>query len=165
MHPNQAGTDLKDVFHVAGDAPDPEGGRARGVAPGYQLTRAAQGHPMLHYKLSTGAEIILEADVYDVPDRYIYLLCPLCLARGRKNMLRIREGIKAFNYEPTASVPVFPGWTMEQMKHAFPNGAGGLLSVEAFACTWEEDPTLHRGGGFEKCGWKVSIEKNVVRDA
>lgn len=150
---------------MAGDAPDPEGGSARGVAPGYQLTKAAQGHPLLHYRLSTGQEIILEADVYDVPDRYIYLLCPACLARGRQNMLRIREGNKAFSYDPTAPVPVFPGWTMEQMKHAFKDGAGGVLSVEPFECTWEEEPDLSRGMGLEKCGWRVSIEKNVVRDA
>lgn len=149
---------------MAGDAPDPEGGAAHGVAPGYQLTRSAQGHPMLIYKLPTGVEIILEADVYDVPDRYIYLLCPLCLARGHKNMLRIREGVKAFSYDPAAPVPVFPGWTMDQMRNAFKNGAGGVLSVEPFECTWEEVPDLARGSGFQKCGWRVSIDKNVVRD-
>lgn len=158
-------TALKDVFHVAGDAPDPEGGRARGVAPGYELSQSAQGHPMLLYKLSTGQEIVLEADVYDVADKYIYLLCPLCLARGRKNMLRIREGIKAFRYDRLIDPPTFPGWSDEQMRHAFPRGLGGTLSVEPFECTWEESPELTRGGGFEKCGWRVSIEKNVVKDA
>lgn len=160
------GNNLKDVFHVAGDAPDPEGTGLRGVAPGYDLTKSAVGHPKLLYKLPTGEEIVLEADVYDGPDgRYIYLLCPRCLASGRNNQLRIRAGIKQFSYERGERVPLFPGWSREQMKHAFPNGAGGLLSVEPFRCTWEEAPDLQRDHGLNQCTWSVSIDKNVVKDA
>lgn len=157
---------VKDVFHVAGDMPDPEGTGLRGVAPGYDLRRGAMGHPKLLYRLPTGQELILEADVFDGPDgRYIYLICPRCLASGRTNQLRIRAGVKAFTYEASEPVPVFPGWSREQMKHSFPNGAGGLLSVEPFGCTWEEQPDLERGFGLGLCKWRVSIEKNVVRDA
>lgn len=159
------GNHIKDVFHVAGDAPDPGGTGLRGVAPGYDLTKAAMGHPMLLYRLPQGQELILEADVFDGPDgRYIYLICPRCFARGHTQQLRIRSGIKAFSYEPNEPVPVFPGWTREQFAHSFPRGAGGVLSVAPFQCTWEEDPTLQRADGFARCGWHVSIDKNVVRD-
>lgn len=159
---------IKDVFHVAGDAPDPAGElrSARGFMPGYDLAKGALGHPMLLYRPKNGPELILEADVFNGPDgQYIYLICPRCLATGHTNQLRIRQGIKAFSYDPAAVVPTFPGWTAEQMRHAFPKGAGGLLSVEPFSCTWEEHPDLQRGFGFEQCGWRVVIERNVVRDA
>lgn len=158
---------LKEVFHVAGDAPDPRGGDLRGVAAGYDLTRSALGRPMLHYRLPDGTELVLEADVYAMPEQpiYVLMLCPRCLAGGRQNALRIVQGAKAMVYEPAAAVPPFPGWTQEQMAHAFPHGAGGLLSVEAFGCTWEETPELRRDFGMSVCGWRVAIDKNVVRDA
>lgn len=157
---------LKECFHVAGDAPDPTGGELRGASAGYDLTKSALGRPMLYYALPDGTELVLEADVYALPNEptYIHLLCPRCLASGRQNALRIVEGHKALSYDPKAIVPPFPGWTQEQMVHAFPRGAGGLLSVEAFSCTWEETPELHRDFGLAVCGWRVAIDKNVVRD-
>lgn len=160
-------TMIKDVFHVAGDAPDPEGGALRGVAPGYNLTRSAIGHPLMLYRVA-GQELILEADVYALPNEpmYIHLICPLCLMNGRTVALRIIEGRKQLSYDPRADVPTFPGWSRDQMLHAFPHGLGGLLSVEPFGCTWEEEPNLERGGmGFSCCPWKVAIENNVVRPA
>jgi hypothetical protein len=163
---------LKETFHVAGDAPDPAGTDLRGVSPGYDFTRAAAGHPFLHYTM--GREIFIEADVYAIGDEppHIILHCPWCIARGRptnQTGLRIRADAKPFSYEPEGVVPPFPGWTVEQMRHAFPRGAGGLLSIaEPIACTWEEDPALERGGdgisGLSRCGWKVVIENNVIRD-
>lgn len=163
MQPEQT---IKDVFHVAGDAPDPEGLGRRGLHGGQDFTKSAMGHPKLLYRVPGGSqEIILEADVFDGPDgRYIYLLCPRCLAGGRENQLRIRAGMKQFSYERGDAVPVFPGWTREQMAQAFPHGAGGLLSVEPFSCTFEEVPDLERGHDLGRCQWRVSIDKNVVRD-
>lgn len=164
---------IKEVFHVAGDAPDPTRGRgggiaqgARGVAPGYDMTKGAAGHPMLLGWVN-GQGVILEADVYALPGQpsYIHLICPMCLANGRTQMLTIREGVKAFSYDPRADVPPFPRWTRDQMLHAFPNGVGGLLSVEPFRCTWEEAADASRGFGFSVCTWQVAIDKNVVRPA
>jgi hypothetical protein len=156
---------IKDVFHVAGDAPDPDGTGLRGVAPGYDMTRAAIGHPKLLYRAG-GQELVLEADVHAMAGqpRYIHIICPRCFARGRTQMLTIREDRKQLAYDHLADVPTFPGWSRDQMLHAFPDGLGGLLSVEPFGCTWEEEPELERGLGFSLCGWRVAIDNNVVRD-
>jgi hypothetical protein len=134
------------------------------VAAGYDLTKTAIGHPMLHYALPDGKELILEADVYKIGDEpmYIYLNCPLCLMAGKTVQLCIRADHKQLSYEPTARVPAFPGWSEEQMRHAYPKGAGGLLSVEEFACTFEVEPELRRQFGFAVCPWRVVIDKNVV---
>lgn len=158
---------IKDVFHVAGDAPDPTGELrgAKGYLPGYDLTKSALGHPMLHYKPKNGPELVLEADVFDGPDGlYIYLICPRCLARGHTNQLRIRKAVKAFTYDAAAIVPPFPGWSRDQFARTYPQGVGGSLSVEPFRCTWEEEPTLRRDHGLARCDWSVAIERNVVRD-
>lgn len=168
MHDHDHMTDgkpKKDLFHVAGDAPDPTGGNLRGVAAGYDLTKTALGHPMLFYRVGS-EEMILEADVYDLNDLplHVRLLCPICLAMGRTVGLTIWANQKAMQYEKDAAVPVFPGWTEAQMRHAFPEGAGGRLSVEPFRCTWEATPELSRRFGLSQCPWKVAINNNVVRD-
>jgi hypothetical protein len=157
---------IKDVFHVAGDAPDPTGGDLRGVSPGYSLNQGAEGHPMLWWRLPNGKELILEADVYALPEqpRHIYLLCPVCLLNGMQNQLAIREDQKQFSYEPRARVPAFPGWSSSQMAHAFPRGAGGLLSVAEFRCTFESVPDLERSFGLGQCTFHVVIDNNVVRN-
>lgn len=159
---------LKDIFHVAGDAPDPDGTGLRGVSPGYNMTNAALGHPMILYRAG-GQELLLEADVYALPGEpmRVHLLCPRCLARGHTQGLNIRADHKAVAYDVNDAVPVFPGWTRDQMTRAMPRGAGGRLSVEAFACTWEEDPTAQRASGVNGlsiCGWRVKIDDNVARD-
>ncbi|MBT8452973.1 MAG: hypothetical protein KJO40_13475 [Deltaproteobacteria bacterium] len=157
---------LKETFHVAGDQPDPAGTDLRGVAAGYDLTRTAIGHPMLHYALPNGKELILEADVYKLPGQplYIYIICPLCMMAGHKQMLKIDSANKAVSYDPQARVPTFPDWNEKQMRSALPSGGGGLLSVDEFACTWEVEPELRRQFGFAVCPWRVVIEKNVVRN-
>lgn len=158
---------LKDVFHVAGDQPDPAGTNLRGVAPGYRLNQSALGHPMLLWKVpGTGRELVLEADVYALPDQpmHIYLLCPVCLMSKQQNQLSIRRDQKQFSYELDREVPTFPGWTHEQMLHAFPRGLGGLLNVEPFRCTFEMQPELQRAFGLAQCTFSVAIDNNVVRN-
>jgi hypothetical protein len=157
---------LKETFYVAGDQPDPAGTDLRGVAAGYDLTRTAIGHPMLYYALPNGREIILEADVYQLPGQpmYIYVICPLCMMTGNTRMLRIGAENKDVSYDAKARVPVFPGWKPAQMRSALPQGAGGLLSVAEFACTFEVEPDLRRQFGFAVCPWKVVVDKNVVID-
>lgn len=163
-------SNLKDVFHVAGDAPDPTGTGLRGVAPGYRLTQSAIGHPMLHWAMPGGKELILEADVYALPDQppHIYMLCPVCLLHGHQNQLSIRGDQKKFDYTPPDEagdrMPTFPGWTREQMRHAFPNGLGGILSCDPFRCTFESVPELRRGFGLGQCTFSVVIDNNVVRN-
>lgn len=156
----------KECFQIAGDQPDPDPHTdLRGVASGFDFTRTAIGHPMLLYRVG-GRELVLEADVYRLPDQplHLILLCPLCLMAGHQNALKIEQGHKQIHYDPRAVVPPFKGWSPRQMAQAFPRGAGGLLSVEEFACTWEVQPELQRAFGFAVCPWRVVIENNVVRD-
>lgn len=151
----------REIFHVAGDYPDPEGTGKRGLAATYDFTRAALGHPMIAYR-----DMVLEADVYQLPGApmHVHVICPLCLAAGNLNMLTIKSDRKAIYYEPKEAVPPFPGWTRVDMETNFPGGAGGLLSVEPFACTWELQPSLQRDFGLARCPWKVAIDRNVARD-
>ena len=157
----------KEPFFIAGDQPDPAGTDLRGVASGFDFTKAAAGHPMLLYRVG-GQELILEADVYRLPGQppYIILLCPACMMahNGKKNALKIDGQNKHISYDAAAEVPPFKGWTAEQMRASFPNGAGGLLSVEEFACAWELEPELRRHFGFAICPWRVVIENNLVID-
>jgi len=160
---------LKETFQVSGDAPDPAGTGMRGVSPGYDFTKSAIGHPMLHYALPNGKELIVEADVYHIPGEapYVLLECPICMmAKGGKTgtSLKISADNKKLSYEKDGRVPPFPGWSEKQMKHCFPSGAGGLLSVEEFACSWEVEPELRRHFGFAVCPWRVVIENNVIKD-
>ncbi len=157
----------KELFHVAGDMPDPSGRRMRGTAPGYDMTQTAIGHPMLFYRLPNGHELVLEADVYRLEGQplYIHLLCPVCMMAGHTNALTIRENEKSLYYEPEARVPIPPGWDEIQLRKSFPQGLGGKLSVEQIACTWEVTPELQRQFGLGICPWRVVIENNVIRDA
>jgi hypothetical protein len=157
----------KELFHVAGDAPDPSGRSARrGVAPTYDLTQTAAGHPMLFYRLPNGRELVLEADVYQLEDQpiYVHIVCPLCAMCGRSNGLTIRQGLKQVSYEPGEPVPLPPGWSAEQLRQAFPLGLGGRLNTETVECAWEADPELRKDAGFVTCPWRVVIENNVVRE-
>jgi hypothetical protein len=157
----------KDVFQIAGDAPDPMGEiRGQGVSPGFDMTKMAAGHPKVIYRLANGQDLILEVDVYKLPNEPMYLLffCPLCLQNKRQNALRIVQGNKAMSYDPKAMRGPYPGWTSAQMKESFPKGIGGLLSVEQFACTWEASPEASRDFGLARCTWKVVIDNNVARN-
>ena len=106
------GTPKREIFHVAGDAPDPTGGAARGLAPGYDLTATAAGHPLLFYRLPNDHELILEADVYQLPDvaMHIHLICPLCMMAGRTVGLTITQGNKEMQFERQVAPKPPPGW-------------------------------------------------------
>ena len=147
----------KELFYVAGDVPDPTGAPLRGMAPSYRLTQTAIGHPMIFWR-----DLVLEADVYALHGQplQLHLICPQC-----RNALIIRQGNKVISYDPKAAVPAPPGWTHADVRQALPNGLGGLLSVELFACTWEIDGGLRRSFGLARCGWRVAIDNNVARDA
>jgi hypothetical protein len=163
--PNQPEPDtMKETFHVLGDAPDPTGGEAKGLAPGYRLTQSALGHPRCHYSFGSGGEMIVEADVYALRGQpmYVHLLCPHCAARGHTNALKIAGDHKAMSYAPYGIAPTFPGWSDRQMVNAFPRGTGGLLSIERFRCTWEIAPE-HRVQLGAVCDFEVVIDKNVLR--
>lgn len=162
----QPSDSYKETFHVAGDAADPTGSSARGLAPGYRLTQSAAGHPKCLYAIG-GQEMIVEIDVYHLPDQpmYLHLLCPHCLARefAERNALRVTADQKQMAYEPGAAVPPFPNWTQAQMAQAFPAGVGGRLSVSTpFRCTWEIDPRYRERLG-NICDFHVVIENNVIR--
>jgi len=161
----------KEIFHLAGDVPDPEGTGLRGVAPTHDLVKAAIGHPMVLYKIN-GKEMFLEIDIHvDLTVQphaiYAHVICPLCLVGGRQVGLRIHSAAKAMHYEREAVPRTFPGWSKLQMSEAFakrPGGVGGVLSIEPFKCTWEEVSDLRRSNGFATCRWQVAIDNNVARD-
>ncbi len=160
----------KEIFHLAGDAPDPTGTGLRGIAPHHDLTRAAIGHPMVLYRIN-GKELFLEIDVHvDVSVEphalYAHVICPLCLVGGRQVGLRIHSGAKSLHYDRAAVPRPFPGWSKLQMDEAFRarGGTGGVLSIEPFKCTWEEMPDLRRRDGLATCRWQVAIDNNVARD-
>ena len=172
---NHAATE-KDIFHVAGDAPDPEGidPRARGVAPGYDLSNSATGKPLVQYKMS-GEELRLEFDVYNDLEGvkpHIMLICPWCLARrGESVGLRIFRDHKHYDFNVDERVPPFPGWSEDQMAklaRSRAGGIGGRLTInEVIGCTWEADPSSMRSqgvNGFAICQWRVKITDNVARD-
>lgn len=164
---------LKELFHVAGDQPDPAGGDLRGVAPGYDFTRGTYGKPFVLWQFGD-KELVLELDVYAVPNEpmHIILLCPLCLAAGRDQQgLTIRQDRKPFLYERDVEPPAWPGWTRENMRAEYkrkmgvvPPGMGGRISIEPFACTWEATPELQRDFGLARCPWRVAIDNNVARN-
>lgn len=158
---------IKEAFHVAGNAPDPTGGGLRGVEATHNLTAGALGHPQVltpwkAFDKLTRREVplVLEIDVYE---DHIHLHCPVCLIEGRGEVgLRIRAGAKDYGYDPLARVPLWPGWVEEQTKIVYPNGLGGLVNVAPFRCTWETVGDLKRGFGLQKCGLFVSIRNNVM---
>lgn len=168
MQPFSSSVKRKELFHVAGDAPDPAPTGLRGMSTGYDLRHNALGHPHLHYQYPSGETLVFEADVFGgipgVP-RYILLHCPQCLTHGRQNTLTIREDFKPFAYDPSAVAPPFPGWTRSDMASAFPLGTGGLLNLEVeCACTWEEEPDLRRAH-FSRCPMRFRIINNRICDA
>lgn len=156
----------KQLIPIAGDAPDGASG-FKGFSSTFQFGNVI-AKPNLFYQTSH-IPLILEADIHgsaeapEVAD-FILLFCPLCLAGGRKNTLRISKGNKRFFFSPQETREPFPGWTPEQMLGLPGGGVGGLLSVEKFRCTWEEDPSIRRGAGFAGCSWHVQIERNVIID-
>ena len=54
----------KNLFEVGRNIVDPAGTDLRGVAPGYDLTKSALGHPQLLWVLPFTEDLFLEADVF-----------------------------------------------------------------------------------------------------
>jgi hypothetical protein len=139
---------LEQLYHVAGDAPDPlDGQRRGGVASTMQLTKTALGNPFIRYK-----DVVIEADVYAQPDGkgyLVHLICPKC-----RHALRVTSEMKAIEFElPSARHP------------------RGVLSIEPMRCPWEQgrgtDETaadrMEFGTGM--CNWTAAIDRNVAKDA
>lgn len=103
-------------------------------------------------------DFVLTVDVYAIPGEplQIHFICPRCHKQGR-----ITEEAKAISWSPT-----------EQRVLELPDGqrtrTGGLLSVEAFECTWELGNEAHtpgiRAGGLTLCRQRMVIDHNVARD-
>lgn len=144
----------KELFHVAGDVPDPAGTGLRGAASTMRLDRTALGHPKIVYK-----DFLLEADIYALPDApmYAHIICPLC-----RNALRITQDNKTFTYDPK----VAPKIAAMLRNCGVQDGPywGGSLSVERFECTWESEPERRRDFGLAVCNWRVEIDNNIARD-
>src|SRR5271154_4496212 len=165
---------LKELFDVERRA-DPAGSAMQGVAPGYDLTKGAIGHPMVLYRMGDQVRI-LELDAYMLPDQptfEFYVRCPLCSARGHiDTQLHIIQNVhKTTEYDPQVEPPLWPGWSREQMHAAYlemkgnlPPGMGGTISIEPFKCTFEETPELQRKFGLSRCTWHGAIDKNIARD-
>ncbi len=144
----------RELFHLAGDVPDPAGTGLRGRASTLRLDRTAMGHPKIVYK-----DFLLEGDVYALPDapKYLHLICPLC-----RRALRITQDNKTIDYDPALAPKIVP-----QLRNCGVDDGpywGGALSVERFECTWETDPEIRRQFGLAMCNWRVEIENNVARD-
>jgi hypothetical protein len=144
----------KELFHIAGDVPDPTGTGLRGAASTLRLDQTAMGHPKIVYK-----DFLLEADIYSLPDApmYVHLICPLC-----RHALKASQDNKALEYEPKR-VPKIVAMLRDCGIDDGPYW-GGTLSVERFECTWESDPEIRRDFGLAVCNWRVEIDNNIARD-
>jgi hypothetical protein len=167
----------KEVFQIAGDAPDPVGvdPSARGVAMGHNFTQAAFGKPIVLAQVGD-KPVLLTIDLYTLPGepKYAHVICPVCLAAGRRQALRIVEGHKAIGFS-LEQPPTWPGWNRRDMQRAIaetmgiteldklPAHWGGRLSIEPFSCTWETEPEPGREYSFSRCPWAVAIDNNVAR--
>jgi hypothetical protein len=159
-------TGKRELVHVAGDVPAPDGSGDLGVATTWHLNRSAIGHPLVIYKSS-----ILTVDVYsageDEPMR-VNLICPRChhsltIGQDRKRM-EFDRVIHAPNPTREDEARIAAQMTTPTTR---PNKADlqafGKLSVEAFECTWEM--SAHRAEfGTSLCRWKVVIDENIARD-
>jgi hypothetical protein len=82
----------EELYHVAGDAPDPTGTGLSGRMSSMRLTQIALGHPLIRYK-----DRVIEADVYEIHGRLmVHLICPRCL-----NALKITDDRKKMEYSVT----------------------------------------------------------------
>lgn len=138
----------EEIFHVAGDVPDPTGTGLRGQQSSVNLdTKIAE--VQIRYK-----DTIIFGDVYRYPGvpLRVVLMCPRC-----HNALTITQDNKHIEYDLAAA----------------PN-IGGRISIEKFECPFEApDAGAHnnRAGstqiitGMKMCGWKVGIDNNVAKDA
>lgn len=159
----------KEIYQITGDAPDPASTSLRGVSSGFNFVNTATAHPVVLYR-----DRLLTLDVYSLPDQplKVMLYCPRCEARRKPGApmvqsLTISQENKAIHFDPN-TLPRIPGFTHGELAKYLGlssiDGLRGQISVEAFRCTWEEEPDLKRGFGFSVCGWHVVIENNIARD-
>lgn len=157
----------KEVFQIAGDP-------ASGISATHDFTQSAIGHPVVLAMIGD-KPVLLTMDVYQLEgaEAFIHVICPMCLAAGRRQALKIAASRKAWTFE-LAAPPTWPGWSRLQMRAAIagllevppdqvPAHFGGTISVEPFACTWENDPLPGREYSFSRCPWEVAIDNNYVR--
>lgn len=140
-HPGNVLRQNEEIFHIAGDVPDPTGqSNIRGVQSTTLLDKS-KIEVTVRYR-----DFLMTCDLYQLagtPDRLI-LICPRC-----KNVLTISGDKKHLEYQASE---------LQQF--------GGKLNVEAFQCTWEADPNGRRMEfGLGLCGWRVGIDNNVAKDA
>ena len=139
-------SDLQKVFTAPTGVADPEGTGLRGVAPGYDFTLAAFGHPELILVSKDGREVTFNADVFD---DHVHLHCGFCRLTGEEHGLMVRKGVRDWLYEPLEQAKTFPGWSDARMMAFYPKGTGGRFQLAPITCPW--------------CKTKFAIENNVVR--
>jgi hypothetical protein len=165
---------VREAWQIAGDNSRTSGGF------GVNAVDNALCNPIVFYK-GRGMERFLTVDVFKVEGEPMHAIiyCPFCTERDPENArnmsLRICETNKKIDLD-IASYPKFPGITIDELVQflGLPNrnAARGVISIEAFGCTFEEEATENRGatgivGGLISacCGWKVKIDNNIARDA
>lgn len=149
----------QEIFEIASDIPDPAGFNVVGRQSSLNI-----GKPHLRPLIKWNDQI-LTLDLYMLPDEpmYVVLYCPLC-ARNYKSppALRISQENKKIDLDITRE-PKFPGIDMEAMKRDLGREEiKGIISIEAFRCTWEEEPELRRSW-LSICPWSVVVDNNVCR--
>jgi hypothetical protein len=159
---NSPAQSSKEFFSVKHDTLDPSGTGLRGTTMGHDLTKAAQGHPVVYWRSKDGSvERFMVLDVHALPGTpmVVYAYCPVC-----NNHLTIKQGHKQMSYDPQGSVRI-TGFTAEEICQGVGvKDLGGRLSIEHIRCSWEEQPDLRREFGFGVCGWSVVIDNNVARN-
>lgn len=141
----------EEIFHVAGDVPDPTmdtGLYGKQSTVNLQNSRTAE--VQIRYK-----DTIIFGDVYqyeNAPIRVI-IMCPRC-----RNALMITGDNKRIDYDLAAAPSI-----------------GGRISIEPFKCPFEAPDAgahRHRSGegaqvitGMSMCNWKVGVHNNKALDA
>jgi hypothetical protein len=141
----------EEIFHVAGDVPDPTGySSARGQQSTVNLQASRTAEVQIRYK-----DTIIFGDVYQyegAPIRVI-IMCPRC-----RNTLTITGDNKRIEYDLGAAPSI-----------------GGKISIEPFTCPFEApDAGAHKRHsgegaqiitGMKMCNWRVGVENNKALDA
>lgn len=139
----------EEIYHVAGDVPDPTGTGLRGEMSSVNLDSKV-AEVQIRYK-----DTIIFGDVYryaGVPLRVV-IMCPQC-----RNALTITQDNKEIDYDLAAAPQI-----------------GGRISIEPFTCPFEAPDAgahRHRSGdgaqiitGMSMCNWRVGVSNNIARDA
>lgn len=134
----------EELYHVAGDVPDPDGSALRGQQASLRLTKTALGHPLVRYagKHAVQAQV-MEMDVYAMPDGgsgahlMVNWICPRCGSSIRTTSL------------------------MKQIQF---DASDGRLSMERVACPWEMGADRQEFG-IGMCRFAFAVDNNVAKDA